>query len=91
MFVFHPIKIRWKGNIKIFDRETAKELRVDKFDNKLWSFEGVTRDGIVVTSGKGTLPYPTKQPRAISLIAPFDVTYMKKKLEVFKEDGDDKN
>ncbi len=91
VFVFHPIKIRWKGNIKIFDRETAKELRVDKFDNKLWSFEGVTRDGIVVTSGKGTLPHPTKQPRAISLIAPFDVTYMKKKLEVFKEDGDDKN
>ncbi len=83
-FVFHPMRPRWRGKILLIDRATLDVRRVDEFDNKAWDYEGFTKDGLVVMSRRRTLPFPKELSVEIKLVAPFDATYVRAKIEGLK-------
>ncbi len=76
-YAFHPIKSRYVGKIIIRDRHTAEIKRVDRFDNKKYSYLGVSRDGIIILERRKFRPFPQPDEMKIALMAPMNVRYMK--------------
>ena len=82
-FAFHPVKSKFIGKVIIRDRYTCQVERVDRFDNKKYSYLGISSDGIIILESRKFLPFP--KPRIISLMAPLNVRYMRRLMYTAEE------